>query len=380
MTVTPAGTDMRVRIVRSIRDVDAAAWDALAGGNPLLSHGWLRTIEAGGTEAVERVYFLLQSGERLTGAAACYVDDAGATAESVDDLVFGRLRSTALARVLSLRPALVCGYPWSVGAGCVTDPAVSESRRREAIGALIAAITREALLRQRTVVFLGVTDDEDALAQQLRASGFHGARHEPVYLLDVDCPSFEDYWRRLPSRKIRRNLRHQMNKGREQGIVISELTEPASVAGRLHEIVDGHFRRYGWPAFPYGESWFRSVKANLGSEVAITTATREDQVVAVAVALRKEGTRYVILACVDHDIGGSDFTYFNLTYCWPIDDCIRRGDRRYVVGPGQRRPKIRRGYRPVNCHIFCRPTGSVRRFATGLWLRVLSAWLRKKAA
>jgi predicted N-acyltransferase len=144
--------------------------------------------------------------------------------------------------------------------------------------------------------------------------------------------------------------------------------------------VDRHFRRYGWPAFPCGAGWFRSVKTNLGPDVVITTATREDKVIAVTVALRKQGTRYMILACVDHDCGGSELAYFNLTYCWPIDDCIHRGDRRYVVGPGQRAPRIRRGYRPVNCYIYCRPPGPVRRFGIGLWLRVLSAWLRWKAA
>ncbi|RPH98426.1 MAG: GNAT family N-acetyltransferase [Lysobacterales bacterium] len=380
MRAMPAATDTRVRIVRSIRDVDTAAWDALAGSNPLLSHGWLRTMEAEGTEGVERVYFLFEGGGRLVGAAACYVDAAGARAESVDDLVFGRLRSTVLAGALSLRPALVCGYPWSVGSGCVVEPNICEPRRREVIRALIAAIMREGFLLKRTVVFLGVTDEEGALMRLLRASGFYRARHEPVYLLDVEWPSFEGYWRDLPSRNIRKNIRHQMNKSRTQGVVISELTAPPGGERRLHEIVDRHFRRYGWPAFPYRASWFRSIKTNLESDVVITTATREDTVIAVTVALRKQGTRYVILACVDHDSGGSDLAYFNLSYCWPIDDCIRRGDLRYVVGPGQRLPRIRRGYRPVNCYIYCRPPGPLRRFGTGLWLRLLSAWLRRKTA
>jgi predicted N-acyltransferase len=45
--VTEPGGEAKpgIRTVRSIRDVDPEAWDQLAGANPLLGHGWLRSME-----------------------------------------------------------------------------------------------------------------------------------------------------------------------------------------------------------------------------------------------------------------------------------------------------------------------------------------------
>jgi predicted N-acyltransferase len=379
MMVTPAGTNTQIKSVHSIRDVDPVVWDRLAGPNPLLSHGWLRTMEQEWIEDVERVYFLFESGASLLAAAACYVDESKARAESVDDLLFGRLQSTVLGRVMSLRPALVCGFPWSVASGCISEPGVSETRRSELLGALVEAITREALQRRCSAVFLSVTETETLLMRQLSANGYDRARHEPIYFLDLKWATYKAYRHSLPSKNVRKNIRHEWNRNRKQGVVIRELDNPSGCEGRLHEIVDGHYRRYGWPTFPYAGSWFRSIKANLGSEAVIAVATKEDTVVAVTVSLRKQETCHMILGCVDHDTAGKDLSYFVLSYDWPVVECIRRGDRRYVVGPGQHVLRTRRGYERLNSWIYCRPAGTARQFAMRLWLRVLSAWLRRTA-
>lgn len=82
---------------------------------------------------------------------------------------------------------------------------------------------------------------------------------------------------------------------------------------RLHEVVDRHFRRFGWPASPYGRSWFRALKARLGPDAVIAVAMRGETVLGVTVALRKEKTFQTVIACVDHEASGNDMTHFNLT-------------------------------------------------------------------
>jgi predicted N-acyltransferase len=379
--VTDSGAAIKtsVRTVRSIRSVDPEAWDRLAGANPLLGHGWLRTMEEEWFEAVERIYFLLESGGELLGAAACCVDDTLAGAETVDDLLFGRLRSTAFGRVMSLRPALVCGFPWSMGSGCITRQDASETERDRLLGALVGAVTRESERRHCSAAFLSVTETEPQLMRQLCASGYERARHEPIHALDLRWTSFEAYRKSLPSDNMRKNIRWECNRNRREGVVVREVSAPADCAERLQEIVDRHYRRYGWPAFPYTRSWFGALKANLGSDAVIAVASREDRIVAVAVSVRKQATRQLVLACVDHDATSNDLTYFNLSYYWPIVDCIRCGDRRYVVGPGQRLARRRRGHQPVDSYVYCRPAGLIKRTVMRLWLPVLSAWLYRRA-
>jgi predicted N-acyltransferase len=271
---------------------------------------------------------------------------------------------------------LVCGFPWCVGSGCVTRQDASEARRSELTGALVQAVTRESVRRKCTAAFLSVTEAEPLLMRQLASEGFDRARHEPIHILDLPWASFEAYRQSLPSVNIRKNIRYERNRSHRDGVIVSDRSDPAGSAQRLHAIVEQHYRRYGWPAFPYSESWFGALKANLGSDVVIAVATREDRDIAVAVSVRKQATRQLVLACVDHDVAGNDLTYFNLSYYWPIDECLRLGDRRYVVGPGRYKSRIRRGYRSWTVmSIAARPAGQ--RFLHGCGSRALRLAARK---
>jgi predicted N-acyltransferase len=379
MTHAGAGAAPGIRVVSRIRDIDAAAWDCLAGDNPLLSHGWLRAMEDEWLEPVERRYLLMEDGERLVAASACYIETVEARTESVDDLLFGRLRDVLPGRLLSVRPALVCGYPWSLGPGCVTAPGLGEEARETAIAALVGAITEDARRLGCTAVFLSVTEDDTLLASRLRVSRYRAARHAPIYVQAVDWPDFEAYRGSLPSVSVRKNIRYEQNRNRKAGVVIEEIGNPSGDERQLYELVDGHFRRYGWPEFPFGPGWFGALKSNLGSDAAISVARRGEQVIGVAVSPRKQGTRQLFLVCTDHERTAGSFTYFNLAYYRELAECMRAGDRRHCVGPGQGPSRRRRGYVPMNTYIFCRPPGKAHGAILGLWMRILSAWLRRKA-
>src|SRR6476646_3904442 len=187
VTDARGGTGAKVRTVASVTQVDGADWDRLAASNPLLSHGWLQVAEEERPEEI-RVYFLLETGGTLAGAAACRLETAAGRSESVDDLLLGRLRPTALGRLLSFRPSLVCGFPWSVGSGLLIDPDAEPPRRRQFTRLLVEAITRESSVRGCATAFLSVAEGESWLSDVL-ASRYEFVRHAPVYNLDLRWPS-----------------------------------------------------------------------------------------------------------------------------------------------------------------------------------------------
>ena len=376
MTDARGGTGAKVRTVASVTQVDGADWDRLAASNPLLSHGWLQVAEEERPEEI-RVYFLLETGGTLAGAAACRLETAAGRSESVDDLLLGRLRPTALGRLLSFRPSLVCGFPWSVGSGLLIDPDAEAPRRRQFTRLLVEAITRESSVRGCATAFLSVAEGESWLSDVL-ASRYEFVRHAPVYNLDLRWPSFEAYQRGLPSHNIRKNISQQLNRSCKLGVEIRELEDPRSLEERLHEIVDRHFRRFGWSASPYGPGWFRTLKARLGPDAVIAVAMRGETVLGVTVALRKEKTFQSVITCVDHEASGNDMTHFNLAYYWPVRECIARGDRNYVVGPGQAVVRLRRGYRPLENYIYYRPANRPRGIVCRLWFCLLSYRMGRK--
>jgi len=78
------GETLTIRVVGSIADVDAAAWDALDHGpSPFLRHGFLRALEESGstdpaTKKRQRsgwtgIYVLVEDGARLVGGVAAFL-------------------------------------------------------------------------------------------------------------------------------------------------------------------------------------------------------------------------------------------------------------------------------------------------------------------
>jgi predicted N-acyltransferase len=78
------GEKRAVRAVGAIREVDAAAWDALDHApSPFLRHGFLRALEESGSiggtgrrrSGWTPVYLLAEQGGKLLGAVAAFVKD-----------------------------------------------------------------------------------------------------------------------------------------------------------------------------------------------------------------------------------------------------------------------------------------------------------------
>ncbi len=372
------GSMTTIETATTVTSVEAAAWNRLAGSNVMVTHGFLKAMEEAWIEEVGRVYFLARGPDRLEAAAVCQVHGCESTTESIDDLLLGRL-GPALAHLgFSFRPALVCGLPWTNGSGCLTEPNLDPSRKDEVLGLLVDAIEREADRTHRLLAFLSVTDDETLLMRRLRQRGYARADHEPLYFMDLEWESFEAYRSGLPSRNVRRGIRRELNQNHKRGVVVTELEELSTCEDRLHELADRHFRRYGWPAFPYDRTWLGRIRRNLGPAAAIAVARKDDDIVGVAVSVRSHGTCYPFLTCVDHDMSGNDFTFFNLSCYRPIAESIRNGDRRLVSGPGQHRTKSRRGFKPLATHLYCRAPQAVRQLGLRLWCTVLSWWIRRK--
>ena len=66
-----------IETCREIGLIDAAAWDRLAAGSALESHGWLKTMEEASLDPSERIYFVLGGRRRPRGVAACRFEARG---------------------------------------------------------------------------------------------------------------------------------------------------------------------------------------------------------------------------------------------------------------------------------------------------------------
>src|SRR5262249_4945098 len=105
---------MELRVQGGVREVPAAAWDALVGdGSPFLEWAWLATLEESGAATPgtgwHPQHLTLWEGERLVGACPLY-----AKTHSLGEFVFDQSWASAAARAgIPYYPKLLVGVPFT---------------------------------------------------------------------------------------------------------------------------------------------------------------------------------------------------------------------------------------------------------------------------
>ena len=118
----PPKASMEVRVHPSIRDIPAAAWDALDGASyaPFLSHAWLEALETTGCVGDDTGWiphhFSFWEGERMVAAAPAYLKE-----NSEGEFVFDWGWAGAAQRAgIAYYPKLIVAVPFTPATGALS--------------------------------------------------------------------------------------------------------------------------------------------------------------------------------------------------------------------------------------------------------------------
>jgi len=337
--------------VERITDVDAAAWDRLAGdGDPFLEHAFLATLEASGSVGaragcVPRLV-VARDGGRLVGAVPLYLKN-----NSYGEFIFDWGWANAAHRSgVRYYPKLVAAIPFTpvTGQRLPVDPDLSPTAAREVTAAMMGAIRQLADDEHASSVhFLFCTEAEkDALATEdylPRLSmqfHWHNRAERPF-------ESFDDYLSTFRSRN-RKQVRKERQTAAAHGLTFrtaSGTELEASDWRALHTFYLANIARHG--GIPYlNERFFELARTTLAHRLVATLAYRGTEPVAGTINFEK-GThlygRY--WGCLD------DFQmlHFELCYYRLIERAIERGYTLFEAG-AQGEHKLKRGLAPAFTH------------------------------
>ncbi|WP_133478742.1 GNAT family N-acetyltransferase [Cognatilysobacter segetis] len=328
---------LRARWLSRLDEVDAAAWDALAGtANPFVRHAFLSGLEATGCILAglgwTPRHLTLWNGDVLVAAAPCYVKS-----NSHGEFVFDHAWAHAYARYgLDYFPKLLCAVPYSP----VTGPRLLAHDREG----------REALL----LTLRAACDDGYSSAHV----NFHDADEEAAFddawLARVDVQyhwhntaGWRDFDAFLGAmdHKHRKNIRQERAKVGRAGIVFrvvhgDEASEDDLIA--MYGFYRQTFAEYGnRPAITL--AFLRHLAATMPRALVIVLAEREGRPIAGALCLRGADTlfgRY--WGAIEHHPG----LHFETCYYQGIEYCLREGLARFEPG-AQGEHKLARGFLPT---------------------------------
>ncbi len=325
---------LEVRLAESVAAVEAARWDAAAGGgDPFLSHAFLSALEASGSVGEASGWtplpLLVEDAGRLTGVTPAYLKT-----HSQGEYVFDHGWADAWGRAGGdYYPKLQIAVPFT--------PVVGRRLLGGAPELLLAgaeAVVEQNDLSSAHVTFL--TEEEAELAEARGWLMRHGIQY---HWLSRGYGSFDDFLGALSSRK-----RKAMRKEREAaqaGLTFRHLRGSeigaADMAAMWRFYQDTGARKWGRPYLT--RAFFEMAVERLGDQLLLFLAERDGRPIAGALNWVGTDTLYGRYWGCTEEV---PFLHFELCYYQAIEWAIAHGLTTVQAG-AQGEHKLARGYEPV---------------------------------
>ena len=335
-----------LKIIEDLAEIPAAQWDALAGGDPFLSHAYLFALQQSGCATAEAgwqaQFITLWQEERLLGGMPLYLK-----MHSVGEHVFDFAWAAAY-RQHGLRyyPKLVCCVPFTPVTGArrlAQSDEVREMLLRHAL-----ELAQEAEVSSLHCLFLNEADIETAqqLGMMLRQDvQFHWQNLHPAE--NRAYRDFDDFLAAL-SRDKRKRIKQERRRVREAGITLECVTGDSATPEQwaFFAACYAHTRQLHNSPPALNDDFFHRIGAALPQHTLLVIASREGRMIASALNIVTDTVLY------GRSWGAFEFhsgLHFEACFYQAIEFCIARGIRTFEGGAGGEH-KLARGFLPVTTH------------------------------
>ena len=325
--------EILARLAPGVAHVDAAAWDALAAGDPFLSHAFLAALEDSGSVGHGTGWspapILVEDEGRLVGAAPAYLKS-----HSQGEYVFDHGWADAWQRAGgAYYPKLQVAVPFTP----VPGRRLLGSRPQQLLAAA-EAVTVQNGLSSAHVTFL--PESEAAACAQRGWLVRHGIQY---HWQNRGYAHFDDFLAALrsPKRKAIRKERAAAREGLEFRTLRGAEIGPAEWDAMWAFYQDTGGRKWGHPYLT--RAFFDLITERMGDRLLLFLADRDGLPIAGALNLIGPDTLY---GRYWGTIAEVPFLHFELCYYQAIEWSIAHGLSSVQAG-AQGEHKLARGYEPV---------------------------------
>jgi len=345
-----------VRVLASIDEVEAGAWDALHAhepdlASPFVRHAFLSAMERSGSAGPragwKARHLTLWRNGRLVAAAPAWLKDGSEGDFSRDWEWAGAAARAGVAYY----PKLVVAIPATPATGRRFLVAAGEDRAG-AVARLVDAA--RAVVAEEEAGGLHVLFPAAAEALELEAAGLARRVDFQYHWRNQGYASLDDFLARFPSKK-RNAIRREVRAPGEQGIAIrtvrgDELSrDPAGWARDVFALHRASTDNMAWGMRWVNRAFYEQVLEGMADAVEVVEARREGRLVGMAFNL---ASPKVLYGRYWGNVEEHPFLHFNVALYHSIGECIARGVERFEGGAGGEH-KLSRGFEPAetwSCH------------------------------
>lgn len=334
-----------LRTHASLRDLGQAAYERLLPPDrpPFLSFAWLDALERTGCVGEERGWIpqhlsLHEDGE-LVAAAPAYIK-TNSEGEFVFDYSWAR-HSEGVLRA-PYYPKLVLAVPFTPATGPRILVRAGRDRERvmSTFGRALTQLCGALPVSGAHVLFL-----PDADSAQLTRAGFAERRGVQFHWENPGYRDFDDFLSRMNSKK-RNQLKRERREMRDRGVHIEALSGRDLTPELIDFVFDFYVstvEKFAWGRQYLTREVFEEVAKTMPDELHVVVARKGGQLVGGAFNFLGKDALYGRYWGATHEV---PFLHFNVCFYFGIEECIRRGLKKFEPGAGGEH-KVARGFEPT---------------------------------
>ena len=325
--------EILARLASGVAEIDARRWDALAGGDPFLSHAFLSALENSGSVGPGTGWspapILIEEGDRLIAATPAYLKS-----HSQGEYVFDHGWADAWERAGGqYYPKLQIAVPFTPVPGARLMGA-----RPQQLLAAAEAVTVQNDLSSAHITFI-----DEAGARECEQRGWLLRDAIQYHWLNRGCTTFDDFLGTLKSakRKAIRKERTMAQRAVHIRALRGEEIGPAEWDAMWAFYQDTGGRKWGRPYLT--RMFFDLLGQRMGDQLLLFLAYRDGSPIAGALNLIGPNGLYGRYWGCGEEV---PFLHFELCYYQAIEWAIAHGLPQVQAG-AQGEHKLARGYEPV---------------------------------
>jgi len=345
-----------VKVFKAIDEIGKESIDSLSNDG-FFTYGYFKTVETSKTFNIEPFYLSINDEDKTVAIAPCYFESNSWFRAFKKKSSFMQRIASAVDFLGFYQNHLIASYsPESYHSKLL----IRENHDAKIILNLLSKKIDEICERGQIPFssFPYVPESERTLIENLESFGYNKSPSANIFSLDIKWSSFDDYVKSLESTVIRRSVRREIRKCKENGITIAEEKEFEDLSATLSCLHSNLKKKHEKTVESARNiSFFRKLSEYAKDKTRVLIAKRGGEVVGFSLSLQHNDILDVHMCGFDYAAQTStDFTYFNLGYYMPIRIAIEEGMKKIHYSINEDKVKLRRGcktektYSFIKCH------------------------------
>lgn len=350
--------NIRVKIYRSITDVDETKWDAIVAKDSIIcAHKYIELVEKAEINKGKCYYPVVYDGDEIIAHTSVYL-----MSTEIDIFARGIIKKSINMIRRTWRDFFTlcyfeCGSPSTAGNPISIKDGVDRAQTLQILCHEIEKLAKEHGIK--LTVLRDFYDGETAFHNIIGGLGYKKIHNLPKAELKVRWKNFDEYLN-----SMRSSYRSKIVKNIKQcsGVDIS-IREPKDVSARYaHEMKRLHdnvsIRAKEVKREPLGTSFFQNLDKYLGERSAVALATKDEKVIGFMLLLLNDKELVSSVIGLDYDYNEKYSIYFNLFYK-TIEFGLKKGVNKIGLGFTTLEPKKALGADVINLNMFMKHSNPI---------------------